>query len=146
MQNCDVASPVEKPDSPGLFRMTWDYHSNGNHSFFTQNDWRSNVASGGTVLDYQQWVEHNLNSLLHSTDLNGIDALEIAGCTESDGIVEVIDEGDAEFFSVYLHRPNEGVECICDFNTKKQALEFAESLAAKTLIPVYGNLCTLEIS
>jgi hypothetical protein len=96
------------------------------------------------VLGYTDWVEHNLESLLYETSLEGIDAIEVAGCTDADGIVEVKNEEDAEFFSVYTHRPNEGVECLCDFNTKSQAIEFARALAARSGIKVYGNLCNIE--
>jgi hypothetical protein len=59
-------------------------------------------------------------------------------------IVNVINETDAEFFSAYTHRLGEGVECICDFNTKTQAIEFAKALAGRGGIPVIGNLCVIE--
>jgi len=36
-----------------------------------------------------------------------------------------------------------GVECVCDFNTKSHAVEFARALAARTGIAVYGNLCSV---
>lgn len=130
------------PD-PSVYVCSWDYSSHGAQQYFTISDWRSDVASSDTVLGYQQWVSHQLESLLHDVNLNGVDAIEVAGCTESDGIVEVIDEADAEFYSAYTHKPGKGVECICDFNTKPQALEFARALAARTGIPVYGNLCSI---
>ena len=130
---------------PGVsYSSTWNYHKNGPHAFFLLDDWRTDVAGKDTVLGYQEWVIHNLETLLHDISLDGVDAIEIAGCTETDGIVEVRNEGDAEFFSVYTHRPNEGVECQCDFNTKAQAVEFARALAARTGIPVYGNLCNID--
>lgn len=129
---------------PPGYKSTWDYHQHGPHEFYSVDEWQQEVAAGDTILGYQKWVEHQLEPLLYETDLDGVDAIEVAGCTDTDGIVEVKDEKDAEFFSVYTHRPNEGVECICDFNTKAQAVEFAKALAARTGIPVYGNLCSIE--
>lgn len=126
------------------YRSSWDVHAHGSHIFYTSEEWRSDVAQGDTILGYQQWVEHNLESLLLEITLDHVDAIEVAGCTEADGVVEVADETDAEFFSVYTHKPGEGVLCHCDFNTKQQASEFAYALAARTSIPVYGNLCHIE--
>ena len=127
-----------------IYKSTWDYHRHGLHAYFIHEEWRDTVVKGDTVLGYQQWVEHNLESLLYETDLEGVDAIEVAGCTDADGIVEVKSEGDAEFFSAYTHRPDAGVECICDFNTKSQAIEFAKALAVRTGILVYGNQCSIE--
>lgn len=123
---------------------SWDYHQHGQHAYFTTEEWHTDVAESGTILGYQAWVEQKLEEMLHETDLVGIDSIEIAGCTEHDGIVEVITEGDAEFFSVYTHRQNMGVECICDFNNKAQALEFAKALAGRAGLPIYGNQCSIE--
>lgn len=123
---------------------SWNYHQHGQHAYFPKEDWRDDVADDNTILGYQKWVEHNLESLLHDTELDGVDAIEVAGCTEADGIVEVIGEKDAEFFSVYAHKLNEGVECVCDFNTKGQAVEFATGLASRTGISLYGNLCSID--
>jgi hypothetical protein len=127
------------------FQSSWDYHEHGSHIFFHLEEWRADVAKGDTILGYQEWVKHNLETLLHDIDLTGVDAIEVAGCTEADGIVEVKSETDAKFFSVYTHRSSEGVQCQCDFNTKKQALEFARSLAGRTKIPVYGNMCDIGL-
>ena len=139
----DVFWNSEKPVLQGSFRTSWDNHLNGNHSYFPLSDWRSNVASQDTILGYQQWVEHNVETLLNNIALEGVDAIEIAGCTEVDGVVEVIEEADAEFFSIYTRRQGEGVQCECDFNTKAQAIEFAKALAARTGISVYGKLCLI---
>lgn len=122
---------------------SWNYLHHGPHVFFLQENWRNEVANEDTILGYQDWVEHKHESMLYEIDLEGVDAVEVAGCTETEGIVEVKDERDAEFFSVYTHRPNEGVECVCDFNIKAQAIEFAKALAARTGIPVYGNMCNI---
>ncbi|MEI6208442.1 MAG: hypothetical protein WCP20_16820 [Desulfuromonadales bacterium] len=128
---------------PVGYRTSWNYHEHGTHQFFSLTDWRSLVASDNTVLGYQEWVKHQLDIHLCGICLDGVDAIEVAGCREADGIVEVIVESDAEFFSVYTHRPNEGVQCECDFNTKSQALEFARAIATRGVIPVYGNLCSI---
>jgi hypothetical protein len=128
------------------YTSTWDYHKHGEQQYVRKEDWRQDVANGDTILGYQEWVDHQLEPLLWDTDLDGVDAIEVAGCTETDGHVDVTTEGDeaAEFFSVYTHVPNQGVECICDFNTKEQAVTFAKALAARTGIPVYGNCCDIE--
>lgn len=129
---------------PIVFQTSWNYHDHGTHQFYGFTDWRTSVASSDTVLGYQAWVEHQLEELLSGTCLDVVDAIEIAGCTEADGVVEVIVESDAEFFSVYTHQQGEGVECVCDFNTKSQAVEFAQALALRTNIPMYGNLCSIH--
>ena len=126
------------------YSSSWNMHIHGPHIFFPIEEWRSDVANGDTFLGYQESVEHNIESLLHDINLEGVDAIEVAGCTELDGIVEVHNEADAEFFSVYTHQQGAGVQCECDFNTKAQALEFARALAARTGIPIYGNLCSIE--
>lgn len=41
---------------------TWDYHQNGQHTLFTKEDWRHEVANDDTILGYQEWVEHQLAS------------------------------------------------------------------------------------
>lgn len=129
------------------YSTTWNYHQHRQHAFFFIAEWIVDVAAGDTVLGYQEWVEHQLESLLQETNLDSVDAIEVAGCTETDGFVDVVIEGEEtpEFFSVYTHVPNRGVECICDFNTKGQAVEFAVALAARTGIPVYGNCCSLDV-
>lgn len=124
----------------------WDCHIDGEHQFFLSEDWRAEVANKNTILGYQNWVEHSIETLLDRSILVGVDSIEVAGCTEVDGIVEVTEETEAEFYSVYTHRSNQGVECICDFNTKGQAVAFAKRLARLTDIPVYGNLCNLEVA
>lgn len=141
---------VEKGESctpENTYTSTWNYHKHGEHAYFSKEDWRYDASNGDTILGYQEWVEHNLESMLNDISLDGVDAIEVAGCTETDGHVDVVREGEeaAEFFSVYTHRPNVGVECHCDFNTKDQAISFAIALAARTGIPVYGNCCSLEV-
>jgi len=134
-----------EPEPPS-YRTSWRYHEHGEHSFFWLDEWWASVASADTVLGYQQWVEHNLTTSLYDEDLTNVDAIEVASCTECDGVIEVMDESEqrADFWSVYRHIPGLGVECLCDFNTKSHALEFARALAARTGIPVYGNLCSVS--
>lgn len=137
---------LDEPQSSahlGGLQTSWNYHDHGAHQFYNLADWRTSVAASDTVLGYQTWVEHQLEELLSGIYLDGVDAIEVAGCTEVDGVVDVIIESDAEFFSVYTHKQGEGVECVCDFNTKAQAAEFAAVLAKRGGIPVYGNLCVV---
>lgn len=131
------------PSLTGGFLTSWNYHDHGTHQFYDLADWRTSVASSETVLGYQAWVEHQLEELLSGTCIDGVDAIEVAGCTAADGVVDVIVESDAEFFSVYTHKQGEGVECVGDFNTKDQAIEFARALAKRGGIPIYGNLCVV---
>jgi hypothetical protein len=133
-----------KPTTPTEYQTSWNFDVDGKHEFFDIFDWRADVAATGTVRGYQAWVEYQLTTLLHNTNLDNVDTIEIAGCTDADGIVDVINETDAEFFSVYTHCQGEGVECICDFNSKAQAVEFAKALAGRGGIPVIGNLCSIE--
>jgi|GEM_PF-2698542 len=137
---------LDPPDTPTptAYNTSWEYHHHGEHKFFDITAWRTDVAADGTVLGYQAWVWHHLESLLHDVDLVDVDTIEVAGCCEADGVVDVIKETDAEFFSAYTHKQGEGVECVCDFNTKFHALEFARALAHRTGIPVYGNLCAIQ--
>ena len=123
------------------YRSSWNMHTHGPHVFFPIEEWRSDVANRDTLLGYQESVKHNLESLLHEIDLEGVDAIEVAGCTA----LEVMNEAVAEFFSVYTRQSGAGAQSECDFNTKAQALEFARALAARTGIPVYGNSCDSEL-
>jgi len=132
-----------EPATPTEYHTSWNFDVDGKHEFFDVLDWRAEVAATGTVRGYQAWVEYQLTTWLHNINLTNVDMVEVAGCTDADGVVDVIDEGDAEFFSVYTHKQGEGVECVCDFNTKNQAIEFARALAARTGISVIGNLCCI---
>lgn len=64
-------------------------------------------------------------------DWAGVDALEIAGCADLGDAVERVEDADeADLFSVYVHRPGEGAECIADRDTLEAAVALAERLAA----------------
>lgn len=134
--------PVEP--SAGPYETTWNYHQHGEHTFFPLTDWGYEAYNEDTVLGYQDWTLHKLKNLLDDTDLDGVDAIEVAGCIDRDGNVEVTSGEKAKYFSVYTRTLDVGVECICDFNTKAQAVEFARALAARTGISVYGNCCSIE--
>jgi len=139
-RNREVPEPVTSIE----YKTSWNFDVDGKHEFFDVLDWRADVAATGTVRGYQAWVEYQLTTLLHNTNLENVDMIEVAGCTDADGIVDVINETDAEFFSVYTHRQGDGVECICDFNSKAQAVEFAKAFAGRGGISVMGNLCSIE--
>jgi hypothetical protein len=48
---------------------------------------------------------------------------------EEDGFCEVTDKPElADFWSVYCHQYEGGVQCIADFNTEEQANMFASLL------------------
>lgn len=143
-------TPWETPWYPAhrrnLFKQSqpgWNYHNDGEHAFFLIEDWRLDVINNYSILGYQEWTEHNLETLLNDIELDGVDGIEVAGCTDQDGIVEVTEETAAQFFSVYTHRTGEGVTCRCDFNIKAHAVSFGIALAIRGNVPVYGNLCSL---
>jgi len=122
------------------FKTSWWLKTDGEHKYFTLDDWRNEASQMNTLLGYQEWVIKEVESLLSTILLDGVDAIEVSGCIEEDGNVEVtLNDEEASFFSVYTHRPNEGVECQCDFNTRRQAIEFAKALAAKRNLRIYGE-------
>ena len=54
------------------------------------------------------------------------DDVEIHPVCEEKGVCSVCDEGDAHFWSVYLHVPKKGIRCIADLKTRNQATQFAD--------------------
>ncbi len=55
-------------------------------------------------------------------------------CNVGNNAIEVCDEKDADFWSVYLHAKDDGkrmsgVRCIADCETKTQAMEFAKAIS-----------------
>lgn len=138
-QSCGIEPKVTpKPTT------SWAYNRRGRQTFFLWEGWQEQVTNEDTTRGYIEWVENRLDELLHETDLGGVDAIVVAGCTEPDGIVDVSGEQKAELCSVYSHTLDTGYKCICDFNNKAQAIMFATALAARTKIPVYGNQCSIE--
>jgi hypothetical protein len=56
--------------------------------------------------------------------LREYDAVEVAGCVEEYGSIERISSVDQRtpmFWSVYLHKPEEGSQCIADFDDQGSA-------------------------
>lgn len=66
-----------------------------------------------------------------NTDPLDYDAVEVQACADVgfDGVIEVVDEEDAEFWSAYAHLKGGGVECIGDFDTRQEAVDYANSIA-----------------
>lgn len=54
------------------------------------------------------------------------DAVEVHPVYEDgEGTAEICEEGDQTYFSVYLHLPEGGINCIADFPTIELAIQFA---------------------
>ena len=67
------------------------------------------------------------------------DAVEIQGVREDPVSNSIgVDNENPEFFSVYLHLKEGGVECIKDFSTLKEAQLFAADIASKHVWPLYN--------
>lgn len=55
------------------------------------------------------------------------DEIEIQPVKElGNGVCETVNEGDEDFWSVYLHQLNGGVKCVADLKSKQQAKKLAE--------------------
>lgn len=64
-------------------------------------------------------------------------SFEIEGCTiDEDGYVDIVDEEDAEFFSVYVRLLDDEARCIADLPNKECAEHFIN--LCKSLIK-YGK-------
>lgn len=62
------------------------------------------------------------------------DGIEVAGCVNvGDGCVEAVYEAGIkpEFYTVYLHCVEGGVEAVRDFKTYNAAIRYAHKLGAK---------------
>jgi len=70
------------------------------------------------------------------------DDIEIHPIIEENGVCDRCKEGEESYWSVYLHIRNEGIECIADLKTKRQANEFA-SLIAKLLFNEKSNVTNI---
>jgi hypothetical protein len=79
-------SEVPEPVTPIEYKTSWNFDVDGKHEFFDVLDWRADVAATDTVCGYQAWVEYQLATLLHNTDLENVDTVEVAGCKDADGI------------------------------------------------------------
>lgn len=65
------------------------------------------------------------------------DAIEIHGVrdlgdqSDLDGTNCTIDDADPQFFSVYVHVVNDGVDCVGDFDTHLHAKQYADDLSTQ---------------
>lgn len=48
---------LDKPVKPAF-----SYHTDGEHSEHSLEDWRQEVCDGNTVLGYEEWVQHRIES------------------------------------------------------------------------------------
>lgn len=77
------------------------------------------------------------DSLCFRPDILGhVDAIEIAGCSDDGSDVERVEFG-GDFWSVYLHDPQSGADCIADRNTPQEAIDYASALGFGLRVPVY---------
>jgi hypothetical protein len=64
-------------------------------------------------------------------DITPYDDYEIHGCKDYGDFVEPVEDDEAEFWSLYGHIPNQGVECIGDFKTRRRAEEVLQRITGK---------------
>ncbi|MCA9457526.1 MAG: hypothetical protein KC587_12750 [Nitrospira sp.] len=64
-------------------------------------------------------------------EITPFDAYEIHGCKDYDGFVEQVEDDEAEFWSIYGHISNQGLECIGDFKTRRAAEEVLKRIEGK---------------
>lgn len=55
------------------------------------------------------------------------------------GICDEVNEGEEDFWSVYLHQLNGGLECVADLTTKQEAIQFANLLENASNYRVYSK-------
>ncbi len=68
------------------------------------------------------------------------DDIEILPIKEfNNGICEEVKEGEEDFWSIYLHQLNGGLECIADLKTKKEAEKLAELIENASNYRVYSK-------
>lgn len=73
-------------------------------------------------LEYAEYIIKNHPYLFDAIEISGVEDL-------GNGIVEVSDKPD--FWSVYLHMKEGGVQCVGDFTRLENAKDYAESLSKK---------------
>lgn len=64
-----------------------------------------------------------LSAIKFTFGFDNIEIQPVCFCGPDKKEVEVCEEADADFWSLYVHRPNEGVTCIADCETRKLAEE-----------------------
>lgn len=68
------------------------------------------------------------------------DNIEIHPVKEiQNGIFETVDEGNEDFWSIYLHCLHGELECIADVSTKYEAKQLAQLIDNATNYRVYSN-------
>ncbi len=76
---------------------------------------------------WQDWLDKGQVDPAH------YDAVEVQGCADvgpsDDPIIEVVDAEQAQFWSAYVHLKEGGVECVGDFDTKAEAIAYANTIA-----------------
>ena len=83
--------------------------------------------------DYDALEVHGVRDLMpaHQKDMgNSYNA-------DRDGTMCEVDDDSPEFFSVYAHLAQNGVECIGDFPTLALAIVYAKTISAQYRWPVY---------
>lgn len=95
---------------------------------------------------YSNDVLYNCLTDNNPPDWSLFDAIEIGGCidaSESEDetlIVGGISPSEAQFFSVYGHLKEGGVECFTDCDTLELAYLVAQYLGDKQNLPVYDHM------
>lgn len=71
----------------------------------------------------------------------GIDLIEVDRCVDFGTFIErdhhEADEGLPRFYSVYLHRPGEGADCVADRPTVEEARDYAATLSQAFEVPIH---------
>lgn len=66
------------------------------------------------------------------------DAVEVAGVADLGETFERTEcSTDAALWSVYLHMPDQGAQCVADRNTRQEALSVARSIAERLSVPLH---------
>ena len=94
--------------------------------------WRY-IERGTVWKAFAEWLEQKLSQTIADIptfiipyEKEVYDDVEIHPVCEEKGVCSVCDEGDAHFWSVYLHVPKKGIRCIADLKTRNQATQFAD--------------------
>ena len=80
-------------------------------------------------LRFAQEVIQNQPSRFDAVEIHGVDDL-------GEGIVEVTESEAPDFWSVYLHQKEGGLECVGDHSNLSDARQYAMALSARYNWPV----------
>jgi len=86
-------------------------------------------------LEYAEDIIKDRPEIFDATEISGVKSL-------GNGIVEVSDTPD--FYSVYLHMEEGGVQCVGDFTELKDAEAYAKALSDKYFWEVFYRPEALE--